>query len=207
MVKVVLSQRSPLRFVLFLVLLAALIGYVVVKWGAFQERASISDENWGASPVVIVPGADGDAAAGTGDDQAADGDESDSLPTMGTGLPTVDNALYFVDSRIDREQARSARIELLQGVIDNENVGEDARREAEQELIDLSRRITQEADIESLIRARGFSDVMVYLYEDAAVVVVRSEPLDQEQAAQIADAVVKVTGIPITGVSVMARAD
>src|SRR5690606_30978111 len=97
------------------------------------------------------------------------------------------------------------RIELLEGLIANPEVNDETRQRAEEELVALSRRITQEAEIESLIRARGFEQVLVYLYDEAAVVIVNAADLTEAQAAQVADAVNKVASVPVSSISVMAR--
>ena len=214
------TQRSPARFIVFLVVMAALVGYIVVKWGSFHEQTTALSD-WETSPVVVVPGSE------TGDDQPeapAEGEAADepALPALSTGdggagndgeaaatsgseVQAVPDAAFFASSRMERERARSERIELLKALIDSAQVDPEARREAEQELIELSRRITQEAEIESLVRARGFEEVLVYLYDDSSVVIVQAEQLTEAQAAQIADAVVKVAGVPYPGISVMAR--
>ena len=202
----VMSRRSPVRFIVFLVLLAALISYVAIKWNAFHEQTGALEDPWSTAPVVVVPG-DGTMAGDAAGEAAGGSGQDDSEPALSTDIQSVPDAAFFVESRIEREQARSARIELLEGLIDNAEVNEETRRRAEEELISLSRRITQEAEIEGLVRARGFEDVIVYLYDAAAVVIVKAEGITAQQAAQVADAVVKVASVPVSGISVMARPD
>lgn len=201
----VMSRRSPVRFIVFLVLLAGLISYVAIKWNAFHEQTAALDDQWSTQPVVVVPGegtiAGDEAGEAAGDAASEEGGE----PVVSTDIQSVPDAAFFVESRIEREQARSARIELLEGLINNPEVNEETRQRAEEELINLSRRITQEAEIEGLVRARGFEDAIVYLYDDAAVVIVKADGITAQQAAQVADAVVKVASVPVSGISVMAR--
>lgn len=201
------TQRSPIRFILFLVVLGALITYVVMKWGAYQEQAFNTD--WETLPVVMPPNEDADG------DQQSTTDEStvstlspagETRSAVGDVRAVAENT-FFADSRLERERVRSQRIELLKNIVENPNSDAEARRQAEQELIELSRRITQEAEIESLIQARGFEEVLVYLYDDASVVIVKADELTAEQAAQAADAVAKVAGIPFPGINVMARSE
>lgn len=199
----VMSRRSPLRLILFLVLVAALVAYVVMQWADWQEQ-TLAEDFWDPSTVVVVPGDGADRAGSEAQDETAAGDDGTS-PTLSTDVRSVEDPAFFVDARIDREQARSRRIELLEGLIANPEVNDETRQRAEEELVALSRRITQEAEIESLIRARGFEQVLVYLYDEAAVVIVNAADLTEAQAAQVADAVNKVASVPVSSISVMAR--
>ncbi|HEX6988326.1 MAG TPA: SpoIIIAH-like family protein [Bacillota bacterium] len=198
-----MSRRSPLRLILFLVLVAALVAYVVVQWADWQEQ-TLADDLLNPAPVVVVPG-DGGTAAGSGGETGMSASGDDESPTLTTDVRGVEDPAYFVDARIDREQARSRRIELLEGLVANPDVNAETRQRAEEELVTLSRRITQEAEIESLVRARGFEDVLVYLYDEAAVVIVNAAELTEAQVAQVADAVNKVASVPVSAISVMAR--
>lgn len=200
-------QRSPLRFILFLVVLAALLAFVMSRWEAYQEQAF--DMDWETMPVVMPQD-----ASGAGDDSALAGDEV--VATMGPVESTssevgeiraVADDTFFVVSRLEREQARSQRLELLEKIVDNPHTDAEARRQAEQELVELTRKITQETEIESLIQARGYEQVLVYLYDEAAVVIVQADELTDAQAAQAADAVAKVAGVPFPAISVMARSN
>lgn len=211
-----LVQRSPVRFVVFLVVLAALISYVVMKWEAFQEQALEGDTSgWETLPVVMPDqgeGVDPGEQAAAGDERDAGLERETASPSAGTGsavgeIRAISDQTFFAVSRLERERARSQRIELLQQLIDNPNTDADTRRQAEQELVELSRKIAQEAEIESLIQARGFENVLVYLYDDASVVIIQTEELTDAQAAQAADAVAKVAGVPFPSISVMARAN
>ncbi|MFO7245559.1 MAG: SpoIIIAH-like family protein [Thermaerobacter sp.] len=204
----VMSRRSPLRLILFLALVAALVAYVVTQWTDWQQQ-TLLDNFWDPETVVVVPG-DGEAAGGTAGEAApgGTGEEAaggDTSPALSTDVRSVQDPAFFVDARIEREQARSRRIELLEGLVANPEVNEETRRRAEEELVTLSRRISQEAEIESLIRARGFEEVLVYLYDEAAVVIVNAAQLTEAQVAQVADAVHRVASVPVSSISVMAR--
>jgi|SRR5690606_15737506 len=202
----VMSSRSPLRLILFLVLVAALVAYVVIQWAEWQEQTR-ADDFWDSTPVVVLPGDGGETAGGRGLEGDGEAGDEGTSPALSTDVRSVEDPAYFVDARIDREQARSRRIELLEGLIANPEVNAETRQRAEDELVALSRRISQEAEIESLIRARGFEQVLVYLYDQAAVVIVNAPDLTAAQVAQVADAVHKVASVPVSAISVMARPD
>ncbi|MEX2356541.1 MAG: SpoIIIAH-like family protein [Thermaerobacterales bacterium] len=196
-------SKSPLRFVLFLLLAALLFSYIVTKWTDFNQQ-TYTGERETQLPDVIT-------GTLTESGKTGDGPRQQERLTEGEGsdLPAATDPGHgyslFADGRIERDQSRSRRLESLEGMLDNANISSDIRSKAEEELLLLSQRITQEADVENLIRARGFEDAVVFLYPEAAVVIVRNDHLEQAQVAQLADLVLKVAGIPFEGISVMAR--
>lgn len=205
----VIETRSPIRFVVFIVAVALLLAYVVWKRidmdpmsAGGQGLTGLITEGLrdGWSGGEDPPGFPADSqleGAGVGD--AGGG----SSLTVGTGSGWT--ADVFAEGRLERDQSRSHQLEVLQTVAHSEAVSEDTRAEAEAELMALNLRMTREADIENLIKARGFDDAVVFLYPEAAVVMVQAEVLTRAEVAQVADVIVKVAEIPIEGISVIAR--
>lgn len=105
-------------------------------------------------------------------------------------------ANFFVDYRLDRQRARGQRLELLREIINNPASEKEARNKAQQEILTISKNISRELELENLIRAKGFDDAIVFLEEDSANVVVKSENVTPEEATRICDLVARGTGIP-----------
>lgn len=69
---------------------------------------------------------------------------------------TTSETSFFVQARLNREQARSAERAILNELINNDNVADDQRAEAADNMIDVQRRIERESAAESMIEAKGF---------------------------------------------------
>jgi stage III sporulation protein AH len=118
------------------------------------------------------------------------GTSPDSLPVSGT--PATDS--YFEDARYARAQSRQEAIDLLTSVINDENAEGHVRENAYGELVDYAKITEGESALESVLKAKGFSDCIVYLTKDTATVVVAVESLTDQQSVQILDAVISQTG-------------
>jgi stage III sporulation protein AH len=57
-----------------------------------------------------------------------------------------------------------------------------------------------------MVKARGFSDVVVHLSQGSAQVVVKAASVTQQEVAQVIDTVSRITGVRATAITVMARA-
>ncbi|MBX6378072.1 MAG: SpoIIIAH-like family protein [Clostridia bacterium] len=198
-----MKQRSRhlaaryLRLTIFLVLVAAAVGYVRWKWDDFQRATlavlSPAGPAGGASPRAVggpVPGAP--SASGirppTGVETGGDGREG-----------------FFALARLERDRLASQQEELLRSLVAGSEVAPELRAQAQQQVLALAARRARQVEAESLLRAKGFADALVYAYEGSAIVIVRSDALTPAAVARVADIVASVTGVPAQAVRVMAR--
>lgn len=105
-----------------------------------------------------------------------------------TAAPT-DYKDFYADYRLTRDRSRSQQFDLYREIMNNANVEAVARKEANQTFLKLTQYIGKEAELENLIKAKGFEDVIVCLYDNNAVVLVKTKELSQADAAKIADIV------------------
>jgi stage III sporulation protein AH len=138
-------------------------------------------------------------------DEQTPGEEAELAKTVEVSAESTESFNYFIEARLQREKARSAQKELLRELIDNPNSDEEVRKKAQHELLQLSRVIGREAEVEELIRAKGFRDVLVYLRDGAAVVVIRTQALTGEEVARIADIVNRFAGVPLQAMSIIPK--
>ena len=95
---------------------------------------------------------------------------------------------------MNKQQTRDEALELLKSVADSEDATAETKEKAGTDMIEMARVTDVEGTIESLIKAKGFSDCMVYISDDAVNVVVASGGLSSEQAAQINEIVISESG-------------
>lgn len=125
------------------------------------------------------------------DDLATQVEQSDETP----GEAVLTNGTSVAASaRLSRDQVRSQNKETLQEMIDSTSVTEAQRQSA----VDSMLRMTQNAEIEvaaeTLLQAKGFTDVIVSITDTSVDVVVNEEALSEAQLAQIEDIVKRKTG-------------
>ena len=86
-------------------------------------------------------------------------------------------------------------LEVLQGVVDNENADEATKAGALQEIKELAAAMEAEANIESLVLAKGFSQCVAVINGDTCSVVVNGTELMPQQISQINEIVYEQAGI------------
>jgi len=112
---------------------------------------------------------------------------------------------FYSEYRLSRDRTRSQQLDLYRELINNANADPAVRKEANQNFLKITQSVGKEAELENLIRAKGFEDVIVCLYETSAVAMVKAKDLTQPDVAKIADTISRGTGIKAENVTVIPK--
>ena len=115
------------------------------------------------------------------------GEEQDSGVVQGDG--------YFSATQVSRQRARDEALEVLQSVVDSEDADEATKTSALLEIAALAGAMEAEANIETLILAKGFEQCVAIINDGMCTVVVMSDGLLPNQMSQINEIVYEQTGI------------
>lgn len=111
---------------------------------------------------------------------------------------------YFDTARLSRQQARDSAISMLKEAELDENATEDVLNEASLALQVLASYTVAEAQIESLVTAKGYEDCVVFMGEDScSVVVADPDGVDSTDAARIKDIVISETDYTAAQIKIM----
>ncbi len=154
-----------------------LIGAAVVL--NFVLFAGTGDANDGYDGYDQPSGNIGSADGGSNEDE----NEKDSAST------------YFSATQISRQRARDEALEVLQSVVENAEATEAMKTEALAGIAAIAEEIQKEANIESLITAKGFEECIAVLNGNTASIVVSADELQAAQVAQISAIVYEQAGI------------
>ena len=116
---------------------------------------------------------------------------------------------YFADSRTERDQGKSKAMESLKEVSENPESTPEAKKEAQMLLIDMAKRMEMETAAEAEIKAKGFSDAVVYVNKESVTVIVEKEgELTKEEAVKIQEIIIRITAFDSSsiGISVYKKA-
>lgn len=110
---------------------------------------------------------------------------------------------YFSATQVSRQRARDEALEVLQSVVENVDAGEQTKNEALAGITCIADEIRKEADMESLITAKGFEQCVAVLNGDSVSIIVKADSLQPAQIAQINEIVYSCTGITPAGVTII----
>ena len=107
----------------------------------------------------------------------------------------TDTDEYFASARLNRQQARNEASQTLQTVSTTEGIPQETIDTAAEQMMKIAEWTVKEAEIESMIVAKGFKDCMVFMTDDSVTVtVVRPEEgLSSAAVAKITDIITSET--------------
>jgi len=111
---------------------------------------------------------------------------------------------FFIEYRLEREKIRSERSDLLRESI-KQAQSDDARTHAQDIVLKMIMEKQKETEMESLIKARGFTDSLVFIRDDSVNAIIKSNSLSREEVIQIADVISRVSGVKIENISISAK--
>lgn len=106
-----------------------------------------------------------------------------------SSVPEKDGTDYFDQARENRDTAREKAVETIKELLNNVKATEAMKKEAMEQTAEVTKAIEQESKIESLIKAKGFEDCVVFIEEDNCNVVVQADSLQPQQTIQITEIV------------------
>ena len=102
---------------------------------------------------------------------------------------------YFAVSVVSRQRARDESIELLNNIVDNSEDLPDVRQSALSDIAVIAREIERESNIETLVRAKGFTECVAVVSGENANIIVKTDGLMPNEVAQIKEIVFEQAGI------------
>ncbi len=113
---------------------------------------------------------------------------------------------YFASARLTRQQARDNALSLLQEAAAQEGADASAITEASAGITVLAECTLQEAQIENLVTAKGYTDCVAFMGEDSVSIVVAtaSGELTGSDVVKITDIAIQETGLSADGIRIMA---
>ena len=113
---------------------------------------------------------------------------------------------YFSATQVSRQRARDEALEVLQSVVDNAGTDEATKTGALLEIAALADAMEAEANIETLVLAKGFAQCVAVINGESCSVVVSNEgELQPAQISQINEIVYEQAGILPANVRIVTK--
>lgn len=113
----------------------------------------------------------------------------------GEAVLTSANVDFAAEVKLNREQIRSKNKETLLEVINNTGITEAQKQEAVDAMIHLTDIAEREAAAEMMLKAKGFTDVVVSITDESVDVVLNMGDVTDTKRAQVEDIVKRKTNI------------
>ncbi len=111
---------------------------------------------------------------------------------------------YFSTAVNDREKSRKNTIAELNEIISDKNSSSDAKQKAEKNKNTIALNIEKEANIETLIKAKGFEKCIAVINEKSANIIIKAKEVTSRQTLQINEIVSEQTDFTSENIKIIA---
>ena len=155
-------------------------------------KAKNTGENYGDARLV-------------NDSLSTDTGKKDGDIVAAANAQTAENSAdeYFAKARIDRQASREEAKETLKSIYGGGDMTKDELAVVAQDAEQLTDLMEAENKIETTLKAQGFEDVLCYLSDNCANIIVKSQGLDNAQAAQIKSALLSEVEIANENITIV----
>ncbi len=173
-----------------------------------EEKTEVSDEQ-GEDNTDVAENVD--AEEGKAEDETEKGENNadlaqasldengDPIDSDKVGETVLTNAsVSLSQAKLNREQTRSKAKEMLLEIINNENLSEDSKKDAINEMLSMTERMEKETSAETQLTAKGFPDSIVSISDDSVDVTLSISELTDTQRTQIEDIITRKTGCDLS---------
>ena len=112
---------------------------------------------------------------------------------------------YFATSRLGRDTMYSQMIESYQNLLDNQNVSEEQKTVATQEITEINNIQNSIMICENLIKTKGIDDVVIFVNDKSINVIVKAENLEQDTIAQIQNIIAREMNAEIENIHISSK--
>jgi len=180
-----------------MVLLCVCVG-IYLNW-AYQRDANTEELTDVLNEELIL----GDATLVIGEDTV----DTETLQTAMASVDETDSsAEYFARIRLSRQESRDSAVTQLQETIAYETGADDAAASAASDQLNrLVSRALDEAEVESLVIAKGYEDCVCFMSDEGVSVAVSAPEtgLNEETVATIADIVLTQSDYQLSDIRVV----
>jgi len=111
---------------------------------------------------------------------------------------------YFDAARESRSAARQEAVDILEETLADVKADNAAKEAAVQTAAAVAKAVEQEDTVESLLKAKGFEDCVVYIENDCCHIAVKGDEPTEAQMLQISQIVSQQTDVPLENLSIVA---
>ena len=141
---------------------------------------------------------------------------ANTTPTTGETIETEENIAtnsataennygsdnYFTQSRLDRDTMYSQTLDTYQKIINNENISEDQKLIAQEEISKINKEKNSIMIAENLIKVKGFEDLIIFVNGENVSIIVKADKLEEKDIAQIQNIITRELGASVENINI-----
>lgn len=185
-IKVGSIMKFQKKYVVLAALVLALGTAVYINWQFSSDKSISASKELGAASYVSAT-----VSPSTADE------------AVQTAALSKESKNYFASERTKRQSTQDKVIDDAKEIFDLENVSEEQKSEAQKSVEEMLRVFTVQDSIESIVKAKGFSECLCCISDEGVTVIVPDGELSDTSALIIDDAVTSHYDVEFDDISIV----
>lgn len=185
-IKVGSIMKFQKKYVVLAALVLALGTAVYINWQFSSDNSLTASKELGAASYV-----------------SATVSPSSADEAVQTAALSKESQNYFASERTKRQSTQDKVIDDAKEIFDLENVSEEQKSQAQKSVEEMLRVFTVQDSIESIVKAKGFSECLCYISDEGVTVIVPDGELSDTSALIIDDAVTSHYEVEFDDISIV----
>jgi stage III sporulation protein AH len=115
----------------------------------------------------------------------------------------ADEQDYFVTAKADREKQLKNATDTVKELLKSENLSDKDKESALKQIENIADTMKKEANIEALLKAKGFKEAVAVIGNDGINIIVKSDGLTTANTMQIQDIAVTESGLDLSKIKII----
>ena len=115
---------------------------------------------------------------------------------------STENEDYFTKSRLERDTMYSQTLETYENMINNDNISENQKSIAQQEITKINNQKNAIMIAENLIKVKGFEDLIIFVNNENVSVIIKADKLEEKDVAQIQNIITRELEVSIENINI-----
>lgn len=94
---------------------------------------------------------------------------------------------YFTQAKMEKDNARSEALEILEQTASNQDFDEDIRKKAQEQILDTAKNVEKETAIENAAKAKGYNEISVYIDGENVDIMVKKKNFAEDDVIKLKD--------------------
>lgn len=133
---------------------------------------------------------------------SSSGKNDTSSQAQKTTKPSEDALAYFAQVKVERQKTHDGAVDLAKEVLEAADSSDDAKKEAVDKAAEIAKNYEQETNIESLIKAKGFTECLAFIQNGECSIVVCKGEMGDDGVITIKDIVTGQSGIEFDNIKI-----
>ena len=109
---------------------------------------------------------------------------------------------YFDETRLEREKMYSQMLENYQKILETNNLSSDEKKNAQEEIKEITNEKNAIMIAENLVKTKGFKDIIIFKNNGNVTAIIKADKLEEKEISQLQNIITRELNVSINKINI-----